>query len=371
MNSLALLPPNAKEHFPGIKYSTTIHNQQFSFGVLNTAIPAPDQEDPLGDYKVLILKKAISINFRDLSMLFTLNNSLKQLANGHHFFGSDFVGEVVGVGNKVRSIKVGDRVIPNCDYFAKPLKNVSRKGIPSNRASMAYEFMLADKLIKIDDQLSDEIAASISVGIQTAYAMIRKAKLKKKSRILITSGSSNTSVFILEALSAKGYLPTVITSNPETFLAFANTHEREVILYQQLDDLTSSLQKLCSDKGNFDIVFDPFADVFFEKLLPFMAVNGKYITCGLYKQKPEFTDQHQTGSVSFGYLLAHMIMKNVQLIGNCLGTTQDLLNGIEDIKNGRLNINIQNIYQLDELGAFIEKAFNDKSRIGKVVLKYA
>ncbi|WP_025141522.1 zinc-binding alcohol dehydrogenase family protein [Pedobacter jeongneungensis] len=369
MKSLALFPPNGPERL-GFKYSTLIHHQPFNFGILKTPKPIPDDEDKLGDYKVLVSKKAISINFRDLSMLFTLNNNLKQSPSGHHFFGSDFVAEVVGVGKKVRSIKVGDRVIPNCDYFIKPLRGVSRKGIPSNRASMAYEFLLEDKLIKIDDGLSDEVAASISIGLQTSYAMIRKAKLKKNSRILVTSGSSNTSLFIIEALRMKGYLPTILTSSLNTFDALKK-EGNEVVLYNQLEDLETAFRKSNGLNNGFDVVFDPFSDVFFEKLLPFVNVNGKYITCGLYKQKPEFIALNQPGSASLGYLLAHMIMKNVQLIGNCLGNTRDLLNGIEDLKSGRIKVNIENIYQLDNLGPFIEMAFNDKNRMGKVVLKYA
>lgn len=368
MKSLVLLPPHSLESV-GLNYSTHIHQQPFNFGVINSPKPDPDVSDALGDYKVLVCKKAISINFRDLSMLFTLNNKLKQLPSAYHFFGSDFVGEVIEVGKKVHSIKVGDRVIPNCDYFIKPLQGMSRKGIPSNRASMAYEFLLEDKLIKVEDEISDDDAASISIGLQTSYAMIRKAKLRKNSRILITSGSSNTSLFIIEALRMKGYSPTILTSSRNTFNVLRNDGY-QVICYSQLGDIETEIRKTSGLNNGFDVVFDPFSDVFFEKLLPFINANGKYITCGLYKQKVEFLELQQSGNASLGYLLSQIIIKNIQLIGNCLGNTKDLLNGIDDLRNKKIKVNIENVYHLDELGPFIEMAFNNRTRMGKVVLKY-
>ncbi|NQX38206.1 NADPH:quinone reductase [Pedobacter steynii] len=371
MRSLVLLSALGTEEKNAFQHSAAIHGIPFHFGLLATERPEfPSDADAA--YQVLVKKRAISINFRDLSILFTLNNGLSNNPGGYNCFGSDFVGEVVAVGRKVKNLKVGDRVIPNCDYEMKPKRGISMRGIPSNRASAAYDFFAAEKLLKIDDSITDEVAACMSIGLQTSYSMIRKAKIRKGERILVTSGSSNTSLFLIEALKAKGHRVTVLTSNPVTQERLGK--EQEVILYQNTNDLTAQLDLHKSKySSGFDVVFDPFSDVFFEKLIDYLNADARYLTCGLYKQKPEFKDLAESSIVSkppLGYLLAHLIMKNIRLIGNCLGTTKDLVEAIADYKEGKINIAIDAVFSERELGSFIDKAFTDKRRSGKVVLTY-
>ena len=135
---------------------------------------------------VYIKKRAFSCNYRDLAMLLILDkNCHAEKQNGdllYSSFGSEFVGEVVGVGKNVTEFKLGDRVIPNgCFPFRK---NGFKGGLPTNMGSKRYQYFHRSQLITIPKNITDEIACCITVSGQTTLSMIRQIDLtsKKKSK---------------------------------------------------------------------------------------------------------------------------------------------------------------------------------------------
>lgn len=68
--------------------------------------------------------------------------------------------------------------------------------------------------------------------------------------------------------------------------------------------------------------------------------------------------------------LAQSIVKNVSLIGNCLGSTEDLERAIR--LQGRTGIGpiIDQEYKLTQGANFVRRSFFDSSRFGKCVFVY-
>lgn len=121
---------------------------------------------------------------------------------------------------------------------------------------------------------------------------------------------------------------------------------------------------LVIEQGKFNHVIDPFGDTNLFKLLDLININGKYITCGM-------SDQTSPGAVSVNLSseIGKLIVSNISIMGNCLGSSAHLENAIEDFRNGNLDVIINDVIS-DDIDTFMFKSFLDKTKIGKVVFDY-
>ena len=63
------------------------------------------------------------------------------------------------------------------------------------------------------------------------------------------------------------------------------------------------------------------------------------------------------------------IARNITVVGNCLGSREDLQNALNDYESGRYDILIDNVYHND-VKSFLHRSYIDTKRLGKVVFKY-
>ena len=64
-------------------------------------------------------------------------------------------------------------------------------------------------------------------------------------------------------------------------------------------------------------------------------------------------------------------MKNVQIIGNCIGLTSDLQQAVTDYVAGDLAVQIDSVCDGGGIGPFLDRTFNAGDRFGKVVYRYS
>lgn len=341
-------------------------------GLLHTGDISFNRNSPENKLQVLVKKRAFSCNYRDKRSILTVG-TCEELKSFFKVIGSDFVGEVIDTGSEVTELQIGDRVIANNTYGEFKNTDIC-SGLSSTNSSKEYEIFHQSKLIKIPSEMPDEVAAIFSVGAQTSYSMIRKINPIKGANILVTAAKSNTSLFTISALHK--YNVNIYATT--TSLQFAEELEelgvKEVILLDSKPNgliSNESIQRIVADIGGFDCVIDPFFDIYLGQAVKIMAQNSKYITCGLYDQYCDLTREEFTSlSVDFKYLMLLSIEKNIQIIGNCLGHTQDLNNGIHDYLSGNLKVIIDSVFTDKQISSFFERTYNAKDRFGKVVYKY-
>jgi NADPH:quinone reductase-like Zn-dependent oxidoreductase len=341
-------------------------------GLIHTPDVTFDRNAPENASKVLIRKRAFSCNYRDKS--FILKMAVKAPSNRFFTLGSEFVAEVVATGEEVTDLQIGDRVIENCCY-PEPAAPGLRPGIPTNSGSREYQVFHQAQLLKIPAEMPDEVAAAFSIGGQTTYSMIRKLDLKPGANVLVTAAKSNTSLFAINALKQ---LDVNVYATSTSVRFEQQLKELGVKQLIQIDPTVSnwftfdSIKEVCQETGGFDGIIDPFFDLHIGKVVPLLAPNrGKYITCGLYDQYSHITERPFEYHGMLGRdLFAYMMLHNLQIIGNCLGTTKDLQHALHDYATGQLAVVIDSVFTETQVKEFFERTYHDANRFGKVIYRY-
>jgi len=348
----------------------SIAGRPVRFALLRSEAPAFDPARPEDRARVLLRVKAFSLNFRDKAII------LGALTQGQQPFaiGSEFAGEVVAAGEDASSaFAPGDRVIANASYPDSGMPGIP-PGLPTNSASSELLVLHAARLMKIPDALPDALAAGFTIGAQTCWSMARRLKLRERQSVLVTAARSNTSLFAIQALRLLPVRIFALTTS-------GRDHERlrelgvERVLRTSADvaDLAQAPEVVEAARavGGFDAVVDPFSDLWLGRVVNVMGFFGRYVTCGIYDQYSglvgeEFRYRGQAGPE----LLVTIFMKNLSIVGNCLGHREDLRRALADYEAGRVPLVLDSAFGGREIGPFLERTYNASDRFGKVVFAY-
>ena len=337
-------------------------------GLVEVKQPAFDSSSAENLDYVLIHVDAFSCNYRDKALI--VKAALRMEKDSHSslpvsYFGSDFVGTVIATGDGVEHLRKGMRVIPNCYYPYQEYDGIAT-GVVTNEASKGWLKLHKSKVLEIPSKMSDVIAAAFSIGGQTSSSLIRRCMVKQSDRILVTSARSNTSLFVIKSLLTKGNDVTALTTSEWS------EEEKEFISPAKLVTIERGIRNwdhLFPDK--FDVIIDPFYDLNLLNALPYLNFDGRYITCGFKNQHQTFceaTDDLRTDR--FDKLMVEAMIHNLYIIGNCIGTTEDLKSAIEDYEFNLPPIPIYQQLRVENGAQFLDSTYNSQKRFGKVVMMY-
>lgn len=364
MKAMVAINPKFKHKIKHMNLgSTKFGETTINFGLVDLPKPKFDNKSKDNSNFVLVKINAISCNFRDKGIL--LGNYEKLIASDQLYlpFGSEFSGIVVDYGTNVNCFSINQSVIPDCSY-PKENNNI-RPGIPTNFASLGWLRIHKDKLLNAPRELTDSEAACFSLGAQTAHSMIRRSNILQSPdpKPLIFSAKSATSLFIIKELLAHGIKPTCLSTSKW------NQKELKSILGAEVRNDYSCFEK---DHTFFTHVFDPFFDVNIEKAVNLLSIYGTYITCGLNSQHPSLSNSKLDElECNLRSSILGAIVKDISIIGNCLGIKSDLEEPIAMLES-KIDLKpiLDSEYSLSDGLKFIEKSFFDSSKFGKCVLRY-
>jgi NADPH:quinone reductase-like Zn-dependent oxidoreductase len=338
----------------------------------------PDRPD--NDEYVLVKTRAFSCNYRDRGLMLQRMRLLDErtLRSADEFFcagiGSDFVGDVIAIGKNVEQIRVGDRVIPNASFPRTGYDGV-RPGVPTNSASCRLHVLHFSQIVKVPPSMPDEAAAGFSIGYQTAYGMVRRLHLRDESNVLVTAAGSNTSLKLLQVLRKHHLNVYALTSKGHRTAELKAAGAKEIfVVPRELQNLWEHAQLTAAyrETEGFDAILDPFSDFYLGRLVEFVATGGAYITCGIKNQFASIAgSQGFAQAKSTSLVLALCIKKNITIMGNCLGTREDLETAISDFESGMIGVQIDSVFTGSELGGFFHRSFGAEDRFGQVVYRYA
>lgn len=361
MRALAVVTPSLYEEIEQKdKYLITIDDLQIPLAFVEGNRPHFDGAEEQFLNAVLVKKSSFSLNYRDLGIIEMAWNRLKDLEAATYYpIGSDFAGYVVEVGKNVTSLKEGDLVIGDCFY--PEFKEGTVPGIPSNHSSREFEVYHERKLLKVPSHITDVEAGTMSIGTQTAASMVRKGAIKKGNNVLVTSITSNTAFFLLNNLWDKDCTVYGLSYSGENIENVKNH-------FPFIKDVFSIKENNIPQDLFFDVVLDAFSDTYLVYLVERLNTNARYLTCGIFNQSSQ--KMMEVKPTNLSALIASLMMRNVSLIGNCLGSTADLKEGLKNYEKNKMVIDT--IYNdQDNLSDFIAKSYNVKNdKFGKVVYQY-
>ncbi|WP_300489384.1 zinc-binding alcohol dehydrogenase family protein [Flavobacterium sp.] len=362
MRSLAVLSPSLFEKTDAQKrHLFSIDNLQIPIGLVIGNKPELDEDSDAHQNAVLVRKLSFSLNYRDLGVIENAWRKIESLDQETYYpIGSDFCGVVEKIGKNVTAFAIGDRVISN-SFYPFP-ENDSFPGIPSNHASREFEIYNQGKLIKIPEGITSEQAGGIGIGTQTAMSMIRRANIKPGDNVLVTSITSNTAFFFLNLLRD-------LDCNVYGLSYSGKNVESVTNHFPFIKDVFSFNENQLPQNLYFDVVLDAFSDTYLVPLSDYLNLNARYLTCGIYNQSVEKITTVEKTNLTL--LIASLMTRNVQLIGNCLGSGDDLRNGLQKFETHPLVID-STFTDNDAIKDFLDQTYNNNgNKFGKVSFIYS
>jgi NADPH:quinone reductase-like Zn-dependent oxidoreductase len=371
MRNFAIISAAAQTRQPNVRGASTVEidGVPVRCAIVETPDPVFNRYDPANARRVLLRIHAFSLNYRDKKFLFSM--ALKGPDTGFFPVGSELMGEVLEIGPEVTNFQPGDRVMGNNAYPDSGVPGV-RPGVITNHSSREMQILHEVKLMRIPDGMPDDTAAAFSLGAQTSYSMIRRLQVPEGAKVLVTSARSNTSLFVIELLRrlrAQVYALTTSGRFADALLAWGAHHVIVRAPGQPLLDHPALADAI--KNGGMQYVIDPYFDLHFSPVLDVMGMEAKYITCGVQDQSSDVTGKQAPTAGRTGREFLNICVKNLQILGNCIGIDEDLERANSDYAKGLVRVALDSTYSHDEAGEFLDRTFNSPDRFGKVVYQYS
>ena len=321
-------------------------------------IPSP----AIGPNDVLVRVKATSINHLDIWV--------RQGLPGVKFPlplipGVDASGVVAELGEAVRHVRVGDRVVVaqgiSCGHCKQCLNgddNLCKEYrlIGEHRDGADAEFISVPgrNILKLPDSVSFEAAAASALVFLTAWHMlVNKAKVQPGDDVLVIGASSGVGSAGLQIAKMAGGRVIATTSTDEKALKLREFGADEVINYRD-HSVFDQVRKLTGKKG-VEVVFDHVGAGVWEESLKAMAKGGRLVTCGATSGYEAMTD------------LRYVFYKQLQILGSTMGRKGDLITILNLIERGILKPVIDRIMPLADVRQ-AHQIVEEGKHFGKIVL---
>src|SRR5262249_16121415 len=194
-------------------------------------------------------------------------------------------------------------------------------------------------------------------------------------QVLVTAARSHTSLFAINALRKYNANVYALTTSKGYEEQFARLGVKDVLQVDpDLIRLSESprVLDLARSIGGFTHVIDPFWDIYLPKVVHVMKPGARYISCGFWGQYQHLTNEEMPDiGMAAARALTISIANNLQILFNCLGTTQDLQNAIADYAAGKLDVVVDSVHTGYAVGDFLARTYTVPDRFGKVVYQYA
>lgn len=219
---------------------------------VDTGKPGPGQ--------VLIRQNAVGLNFIDIyyrTGLYPAPNGLPLVPGG------EGAGVVVGLGEGVGNVKIGDRVA-----YAVGLGAYAQERV-----------IAADRLVLIPESVSDEQAAGMMLKGMTAEYLLRRTYPIKPGDTLLYHAAAG-GVGLILGQWAKSLGATVIgTASSADKIALAKAHGFDHVINYRETDFVAAVNEITGG-GKCDVVYDSVGNDTFPGSLDCLKPRGMFVSFG-------------------------------------------------------------------------------------------
>ena len=274
---------------------------------------------------VLIKHTAIGLNYIDTyhrSGLYPMPVPLT--------LGIEGAGVVEEIGENVKDLKLGDRVA----YASPPTGSYAERKV-----------MPADRLVKIPDNISDEIAAAIMLkGMTVEYLVRRTYNVKAGQTVLFHAAAGGVGLIACQWLKAIGATVIGTVGSEEKAALAKNNGCDHTILYRE-EDFVTKVKEITNGEG-VPVVYDGIGKDTLNGSIECLAIRGMMVSFG-----------NASGPLSDINVPKMIQPKGLYLVRpsmqQYLSTKEELEEAskimFEKISSGKVRINIFKKYKLDQV----------------------
>lgn len=213
-----------------------------------------------GPGQVLIRQTAIGLNFIDVyyrTGLYPAPNGLPLIAGG------EGAGVVIGLGEGVANVKMGDRVA-----YATGLGAYAEERV-----------IAADRLVLIPETVSDEQAAGMMLkGMTAEYLLLRTFPVKKGDTVLYHAAAGGVGLILGQWAKALGATVIGTASSPDK-IALAKEHGFDHVINYRDTDFVAAVNEITGGR-KCDVVYDSVGKDTFPGSLDCLKPRGMFVTFG-------------------------------------------------------------------------------------------
>lgn len=299
--------------------------------------------DPVpGKRQVAVRVHACGVNFADTLIV---QGKYQERPELPFVPGSEVAGEVIALGEGVKGIALGQRVM----------------ALTSVGGFAEIALAAADTLIPLPDGIDFTDAAAFTVAYGTSHvALETRAQLKAGETLIINGASGGVGLTALEIGKMMG----------ATVIGLASTEEKRALVAERgadhvFDVADPDLRDKVKALGGADVGYDVVGGDAFNTMLRCMKFEGRLLTVGF-------------ASGEIPQVPANLLLvKNISVVGVYWGSyarnnpsvlMKSLVQLTQWLKEGQLRPHVSAVYSLDEATKGLEALVNRQS-VGKVVIK--
>lgn len=253
--------------------------------------------------------KAAALNHRDVWIMLGKYAGLKYPC----IPGSDGAGVVTAIGEGVDAGWIGREVIinPSFNWGANERAqgpDFSILGLPRDGTLAEQIAVPVVQLSEKPRKLSWEEAAAVPLAGLTAWrALVSRAQLQPKEKVLITGIGGGVALFALQFAVAHGAEVWVTSSSNEKVQRAVQLGARGGANYTE----ANWAAKLAEDAANFDVVIDSAGGAGFESLIELAAPGGRVVFFGATRGNPPVLPMRK------------VFWRQITLLGTTMGSPAD------------------------------------------------
>ena len=231
-----------------------------NWGLPETLVIAQLPDVVPGPGQVAIDVEAAGVNFPDVLII---QNKYQFKPELPFTPGSELSGVVRAIGEGVKNINIGDKVIAFIGHGAFAQQVV----VPFN------------SIIPIPPGIDFDTAAAMTLTYCTSYhAVVDRAQLTAGETMLVLGAAGGVGLAAIEIGKALGARVIAAASSDEK-LTICRQHGADVCINYSTEDLRDAIKNATNGKGP-DVIYDPVGGIYAEPAFRSIAWRGRYLVVG-------------------------------------------------------------------------------------------
>ena len=294
-----------------------------------------------------------------------------------HISGTDAAGQVIAVGQNVKNIKVGDRVVSHGNMSCRVCAACTDGREYDCRQRRIWGFQTGPlwggyceiahlpeyNVVKIPENVSYDEAAAASMTLLTSWHMlVGRAQIRPGQIVLVMGGSSGVGIFGIQI--AKLYGCTVIaTASPDKLEklkelgADYTVDHRKDDWHKDVRAITKEISKQNGTAPGVDVIFEHIGGTHWNKELTLSKYGGIIVTTGATTGYDAYTD------------LRHIFFKGLTILGSTQGNRAELEQGLYWMSQKKIKVIIDSVFTFDDAVSAHKKMLDGKGLVGKIILR--